>query len=106
MIRGTFRFPLQAPPNLPVWDAEPLIEVTIKIPILPIEKPFTLMVDTGANITALHARDVPMLGKRGYRLIRRLSNSISPSGVGGSASYFGVPAQIIFEHEMDTVYQK
>ena len=99
MIRGALRFPLQAPPKLPVWDAEPLIEVTIKIPMLAIEKPFSLMVDTGASITALHARDVPMLGKRGYRLIRRLNNSSNPSGVGGSAIYFGVPAQIVFEHE-------
>ncbi len=57
------------------------------------------MVDTGAGITALHVRDVPRLGERGYRLIRQLGNSCNPTGVGGSATYFGVPTQIVFEHE-------
>jgi len=99
MIRGNLFFPPKAPPNFPAWLAEPLIDVTIKIPMLAIEKPFTLMVDSGAGITALHVRDVPRLGERGYRLIRRLNNSSNPSGVGGSAIYFGVPAQIVFEHE-------
>jgi len=105
MIRGDFCFPPNALPNLPVWCADPLIEATIKIPMLAIEKPFTLMVDTGAGITALHVRDVPRLGERGYRLIRQLGNSSNPSGVGGSAIYFGVPAQIIFEHEDGTLEQ-
>ncbi len=99
MIRGNLCFPPTVPPNPPVWFAEPLVEVTIKIPMLAIEKPFTLMVDTGSHMTALHVRDVPRLGERGYRLIRRLNNSLNSSGVGGSAIYFVVPAQIVFEHE-------
>jgi len=105
MIRCDLRFPLKTPPNSPVWFADPLIEVTLKIPILAIEKPFTLMVDTGANITALHVRDVPRLGERGYRFIRQRGKSSNPSGVGGSAIYFGVPAQIVFEHEDGTLEQ-
>jgi len=105
MIRGDLYFPPKAPPNLPVWYAVPLVEVIIKIPILAIEKPFTLMVDTGSHITALHVRDVPRLGERGYRLVRQLSNSINSSGVGGSAIYFGVPAQIVFEHEDSALEQ-
>ncbi|MBA7710813.1 hypothetical protein ES703_119760 [subsurface metagenome] len=103
MIRGALRFPPTAPPNLPSWLALPWIDVVIRVPTLGIEEPFTMMVDTGSDITALHVRDVPRLGKRGYRLVRQSSNSRKSTGIGRLATYFGIPAQAVFEHEDSTL---
>jgi hypothetical protein len=54
-------------------------------------------VDTGADVTSLSVRDaVRLLGKKGFRHLSRLKEL---RGVGGKASYFEEPAQIVLRHE-------
>ena len=105
MIRGDFHFhpDLRSTQGVPFWCAMPWIDAEIKIPDLSIERSFTLMVDSGADSTALHVRDsVRILDTQGYRLLRQ-HNLRNSTGVGGGAPYFNVPAQIIFENEDGTL---
>jgi hypothetical protein len=82
----------------------PWVDAEIRIPSLAIKRTITLLVDSGADGTVLNVRDaVPTLGKRGYRLIRQSSSSMTSIGVGGSASYFSVAAEIYFQHEDGTL---
>jgi len=58
------------------------------------------MTDTGATATVLNVRDaVPILGKRGYKLLRQANTVRDSIGVGGAAPYYATPAKIIFQHE-------
>lgn len=43
--------------NLPIWSAQPFIDVEIEIPSLSVKRTFTMLVDTGADGTCLNARD-------------------------------------------------
>ena len=107
MIRGyILRDPTKSrnPPNMPMWHAYPWMDCIIKIPSLAIDSTVTMMVDTGATVTALSAKDAtPILGKRGYRLLRRLGNLKTVTGVGGDSLYFKIPAQIVLQHEDGTL---
>jgi hypothetical protein len=104
MIQGDLRFAPNAPPNQPPWCAMPWVDVEIKIPSLSIESTFTLMADTGATSTVLNIRDAwPILGKRGYRLLRQASRMGDSIGVGGAATYYITPAKLIFEHDDGTL---
>ena len=88
------------PPNMPIWYASSWVDVVIKIPSLAVESTVTMLVDTGATGTALSVRDaVPILGKRGYRLLRQLGKPKTATGVGGISSYIEIPAQIVLQHE-------
>lgn len=63
-----------------------------------------MLVDTGATGTALAVKDaVPILGKRGYRLLRQLGKPRTTTGVGGVSSYIEIPAQIVLQHEDGTL---
>ena len=100
MIRGDLRFTPGAPRNLLIWYAMPWVDAEINIPSLAVKRAVTLLADTGADGTVLNVRDaVPMLGKRGYRLLRQSNDILTSIGVGGSASYFTVAAEIIFQNE-------
>ena len=100
MIQGDLRIAPNASPNQPPWYAMPWVDVEIKIPSLSVESTFTLMTDTGATATVLNVRDaVPILGKRGYKLLRRANTARDSIGVGGVALYYTTPAKIIFQHE-------
>ena len=107
MIRGyLLRDPTkpQNPPNMPIWCAYPWVDCIIKIPSLAVDSTFTLMVDTGATGTTLSVKDaMPELGKRGYRLLRQLGKPKTLTGVGGSCSGFGIPSQIVMQHDDGTL---
>ena len=107
MIRGyILRDPTKSrnPPNMPIWYAYPWIDCIIKIPSLAVDNTVTMMVDTGATVTALSVKDAaPILGKRGYLLLRRLGNLKPVTGVGGVSFYFNIPAQIVLQHEDGTL---
>lgn len=92
-------------------DDSAYIIAEIKVPRLNAEGTFYFEVDTGADGTALHLRDAIQLlstkamrrgGAEGWGRIRKrfrlLCNPSSIGGVGGEATYFSEPAQIIFTH--------
>lgn len=92
-------------------DGSPYTVVRIKVPRLNAEGTFHLLVDTGADNTSLHLRDAIQLlsintmrgsVKKVWGMIRKrfglLGNPTPIGGVGGTATYFQEPAQIIFTH--------
>jgi hypothetical protein len=92
--------PISSRPSLPIWRAQPWVDVVIDIPALSVRKTFTMLVDTGADGTVLSVRDaVAALGKIGYGLLQKSGNTTTSIGVGGSADYYRVNAHIIFQHE-------
>lgn len=98
MIKGDLRFTFGNSGNLPIWCALPWVDAEIEIPSLAVKRTLTMLVDTGADGTVLNVRDaMPMLGRQGYRLLRKSSNTKTSIGVGGSASYFSIDANIIFQ---------
>ncbi len=63
-----------------------------------------MLVDTGATGTALSIKDaLPILGKRGYRLLRQLGKPRTATGVGGTSLYIQIAAQIVLQHEDGTL---
>ena len=92
--------PISGRPSLPIWRAQPWVDVAIVIPTLSLRKTFTMLVDTGADGTVLSVRDaVAALGKTGYDLLQKSGNTTTSIGVGGSANYYRVNAHIIFQHD-------
>jgi hypothetical protein len=85
--------------DLPIWCAQPFVDVEIQIPKLSIKRTFTMLVDTGADWTVLNLRDAQAaLGKSGYQFLKQASKTKNSIGVGGSARYYNVNADIFFEH--------
>lgn len=81
--------------------AIPVIVATIRIPRLKVSYRFSLLVDSGADITSLHLRDaIRVLGMRKYLELR---GETTVGGVGGPAKYFLEPARIIFVHEDENI---
>lgn len=107
MIRGyILRDPTKPrnPPNMPIWCAYPWVDCIIKIPSLAVDSTFTMMADTGATGSYLSVRDaMPILGKTGYRLLRRLGKPKSASGIGGSSPNFEIAAKMILQDEDGTL---
>jgi len=95
-------------------DGSAYIIANIKVPRLKVEGTFPLLVDTGADGTALHMREAIQLlstdatannawnDQKSWAKIRKrfrlLRNPTSIGGVGGTATYFKEPAQITFTH--------
>jgi hypothetical protein len=102
MIRGALFDPNASPQRRrPIWCVSPWVKADISIPKLGKRRKVTFLVDTGADVTSLSVRDaVRLIGKRGFRQLSRLKDL---SGVGGKASYFEEPAQIVFRHDDGTV---
>ena len=68
------------------------------------ESTVTMLVDTGATGTVLSVKDaLPILGKRGYRLLRPIGKPKTAIGIGGTSSYIEIAAQIILQHEDGTL---
>lgn len=98
MIRGDFHFhpDFSSTQGLPFWRAMPWVDAEIKIPGLAVEGLVTMMVDTGADFTALHVRDSwRILDKRGYRLLRQFTSRDS-TGVGGLLPILKFPLKLFF----------
>ena len=49
--------PISSRPSLPIWRAQPWVDVTMDIPTLAVKKTFTMLADTGADGTVLSLRD-------------------------------------------------
>jgi hypothetical protein len=92
-------------------DGSPYFAVKIKVPRLNAEGTFNILADTGADNTTMHLRDAVQLlstektggnfnkiWRRLRKRFRFLENLTPINGVGGTASYFREPAQIIFTH--------
>ena len=63
-----------------------------------------MLADTGATGTVLNIKDaLPILGKRGYRLLRQLGKPKTCRGVGGTSPYIAIAAQIVLQHENGTL---
>jgi len=89
---------------MPIWHAYPWVDCIIKIPSLAVDSTVTMMVDTGATGTVLSIKDaLPLLGKRGYRLLRQLGKPKTGIGVGGTSPYIEIAAQIVLQHEDGTL---
>jgi len=59
-----------------------------------------MMVDTGATGTVLSVKDaLPLLGGRGYRLLRQLGIPKTGIGVGGTSPLIEIAAKIVLQHE-------
>ena len=68
----------------------PLVRAEVYLPRLNFRKRIYLLVDTGADRTALHPRDCEGMP---YTLLRNISES---RGIGGSSRYYGEFARMYF----------
>jgi predicted aspartyl protease len=92
MIRGQF-------------DAigRPLVPAEVDLPRLNFRKRISLLIDTGADRTALHPKDCEGMP---YTLLGNISVT---SGIGGSSRYYGESARIYFwdrEHSCFHAYEQ
>ena len=74
--------------------AGPYVRATVMFPRLYIAEIIEFLIDTGAESTALHARDIERI-RVNYRQLRRRS-LITGSGVGGRLRYYREPAIVVF----------
>jgi len=96
MIRGILFEPLDSQ-GKPVGVATPYMVATLNIPRLHISSSLPFLVDTGADATILHLRDALQI--IGLRDLSMLKETQQLKGIGGSAEYSIVPAEIVFCHD-------
>ena len=85
---------------VPIWCFEPWIDVEIEIPRLSMKRTFTMLVDTGADVTLLNVRDaLAAFGDAGYKLLQQSCNTGESIGMGGTTICFKTDAKIILQHD-------
>ncbi len=86
--------------DLPIWCAQPWIDVEIEIPSLSVKRIFTMLVDSGADGTILNVRDaLATIDQAGFHMLQQAANFKSSIGFGGSALNFRADAKIMFQHD-------
>lgn len=73
-------------------NGRPYVESRVTIPRLEVDRRVLFLLDTGADSTCLHPRDVRSLGIS----FSQLGAPVSSVGVGGSSVYFREPTLLIF----------
>ena len=74
--------------------AGPYVRATVMFPRLYIAAIIEFLIDSGAESTALHSRDIERI-QVDYRRLRR-NSLITGSGVGGRLRYYREPAIVVF----------
>ena len=75
-------------------DYAPFIQAFVHLPRLGLREWITFLLDTGADGTCLHPRDVAQIGIGSSQMLG--SASVTATGVGGSFSYHWEPSWLMF----------
>ena len=85
---GFYRLEEDAPPA-------PYLKAWVILPDLGVEGEVDFLIDTGADVTCLHPKDIRDMGID-YRLLTPGSLNY-PRGIGGAAGYYREPALLLFQ---------
>lgn len=84
MIRGVFD-----------GRGRPLVSAQVNIPVLQVSYSAVFLLDTGADQTCLHPKDV-LLAQIPTELLRQKGEKKVLGGIGGSREYVSIPATLTF----------
>ncbi len=102
MIRGFFT-PAHLGRNDPALTEVPLLDAFLYVPCVDAHVSLQFLVDTGADMTVLHAQDsLRLLPSDEDWTVIRTFHTEHFGGAGAGRPYYGVPAVLFLSHEDET----